>query len=135
MYFKGHILNPNTLKLFGLVFRILKLLFMIFVYTITNWLGGKCMEDFIGLIAVVMVFSIPLTAIWTTHLRKSQKVKLIIVKDEIELEKLKYNNFLLETEKMRMDLQQKQANLLESSDPLVLDLQKSAQKEAKMISS
>ena len=93
------------------------------------------MEDFIGLVAVVMVFSIPLTAIWTTHLRKSQKVKLIIVKDENELEKLKYNNFLLETEKMRMDLQHKQANLLESSDPLVLDLQKSAQQEAKTISS
>jgi len=34
-----------------------------------------------------------------------------------------------------MDLQHKQANLLESSDPLVLDLQKSAQQEAKTISS
>ncbi|QUG43234.1 hypothetical protein KD050_08450 [Psychrobacillus sp. INOP01] len=92
------------------------------------------MENFIGLVAVVMVFSIPLTAIWTTHLRKSQKVKLIIVKDEIELEKLKYNNFLLETEKMRIDLQQKQENLLGSSDPLVLDLQKSVQTETKTIS-
>lgn len=93
------------------------------------------MEDLIGLIAVVMVFSIPLTAIWTTHLRKSQKVKMAIVKDEIELEKLKYNNFLIETEKIRIDLQQKQANLLGSSDPVVLDLQKSAQTETKTISS
>lgn len=93
------------------------------------------MENFIGLVAVVMVFSIPLTAIWTTHLRKSQKVKLIIVKDEIELEKLKYNNFLLETEKMRIDLQQKQENLFGSSDPLILDLQKSTQTGTKTISS
>lgn len=93
------------------------------------------MDDFIGLVSVVMVFSIPLLAIWTTHLRKSQKVKLIIVKDEIELEKLKYDNFLLETEKMRIDLQQKQTNLIESSDPLVLDLQKSAQAEIKTKSS
>ena len=93
------------------------------------------MEDIIalgiGFVAVVMVFSIPLTAIWTTHLRKSQKVKALIVKDEIELEKLKYDNFLLETEKMRLELQQKQSSLLESSDPLVLDLQKRALSETK----
>ena len=104
------------------------------IYLYINF-GGIFMEDLIGLIAVVMVFSIPLTAIWTTHLRKSQKVKMAIVKDEIELEKLKYNNFLIETEKMRIDLQQKQANLLGSSDPVVLDLQKSTQTETKTISS
>ena len=90
------------------------------------------MDDFIGLIAVVMVFSIPLTAIWTTHLRKPQKFKAQIVKDEIELEKLKYNNFLIETEKMRLDLQQKQADLLETTaDPIILDLQKRVPAETK----
>ncbi|MFJ5770668.1 hypothetical protein [Psychrobacillus sp. NPDC093180] len=94
------------------------------------------MEDLfalgIGLVAIVMIFSIPLTAIWTTHLRKTQKYKAQIVKDEIELEKLKYNNFLIETEKMRLDLQQKQADLLESSaDPIILDLQKRVPAEAK----
>ncbi|MEK4487482.1 hypothetical protein MHH81_18365 [Psychrobacillus sp. FSL H8-0484] len=90
----------------------------------------------IGFVAVVMIFSIPLTAIWTTHLRKSQKVRAQIVKDEIELEKLKYNNFLLETEKMRIELQQKQTSLLEtSSDPILLDLQKRVQAETKAISS
>jgi len=79
-----------------------------------------------------MVFSIPLTAIWTTHLRKSQKFKAQIVKDEIELEKLKYNNFLIETEKMRLDLQQKQADLLETTaDPIILDLQKRVPAETK----
>ncbi|TQR07289.1 hypothetical protein [Psychrobacillus soli] len=90
------------------------------------------MGEFVGLVAVVMIFSIPLSAIWTTHLRKTYKSRTEIVKDEIELEKLKYNNFLAETEKMRLDLQQKQANLLESSaDPLILDLQKRPQAETK----
>ncbi|WP_391117958.1 hypothetical protein [Psychrobacillus sp. L3] len=94
------------------------------------------MGEFVGLVAVVMIFSIPLSAIWTTHLRKSYKARAQIVKDEIELEKLKYNTFLIETEKMRLDLQQKQANLLEtSSDPLILDLQKKALSEKNPISS
>ncbi|MFF2753863.1 hypothetical protein ACFVR1_08925 [Psychrobacillus sp. NPDC058041] len=94
------------------------------------------MGEFVGLVAVVMIFSIPLSAIWTTHLRKSYKARAQIVKDEIELEKLKYNTFLLETEKMRLDLQQKQADLLEtSSDPLILDLQKRALNETNSISS
>jgi hypothetical protein len=82
------------------------------------------MDELIGIVAVVMVFSIPLSAIWTTHLRKTQKEKALIVKDEIELEKLKYDNFILETEKMRIELQQKQTSLLESTDPVMVDLQK-----------
>lgn len=97
------------------------------------------MEDLLGLglgfVAIVLTFSIPLSAIWTNHLRKSQKVRAQIVKDEIELEKLRYNNFLVETEKMRIDLQQKQSSLFESSDPLILDLQKSIQSEKKTITS
>lgn len=93
------------------------------------------MDDLIGLISVVMVFSIPLTAIWTTHLRKSQNIRAALIKDELELEKLKYDNFLLETEKMRIDLQQKQASLLEStSDPVLIDLQKRANKETNLTS-
>ncbi|QFG00549.1 hypothetical protein PB01_18120 [Psychrobacillus glaciei] len=94
------------------------------------------MGELVGLVAVVMIFSIPLSAIWTTHLRKSYKARAQIVKDEIELEKLKYNTFLIETEKMRLDLQQKQSSLLEtSSDPLILDLQKRALSETNPISS
>ena len=93
------------------------------------------MDDLIGLISVVMVFSIPLSAIWTTHLRKSQNIRAELIKDEIELEKLKYDNFLLETEKMRVELQQKQASLLESTtDPVLIDLQKRANKEANLTS-
>lgn len=96
------------------------------------------MEDiiglFIGLVAIVMVFSIPLTAIWTTHLRKMQLMKSKVIKEEIELERLKYDNFLLETEKMRLDLQNKQASLLEmSADPLVVELQKRPPAETKAL--
>lgn len=92
------------------------------------------MEDFIGLVAIVMVFSIPLTAIWTTHLRKMQGMKSKVIKEEIELERLRYDNFLLETEKMRLDLQNKQASLLEmSTDPLVVELQKKPKSETKAL--
>lgn len=96
------------------------------------------MEDlfglFIGLVGTVLVFSIPLTAIWTTHLRKMQSMKSKVIKEEIELERLKYDNFLLETEKMRLDLQNKQASLLEmSADPLVVELQKRPKAETKAL--
>ncbi|WP_313891922.1 hypothetical protein [Psychrobacillus sp.] len=90
--------------------------------------------DFVGLVAVVMVFSIPLTAIWTTHIRQSQKIKASIIKDEIELERLRYDNFLLETEKMRIDLQQKQASLIESNDPVLMSLQKKTENDIKITS-
>ena len=96
--------------------------------------GGSIQELELGFVSIVMVFSIPLVAIWTTHLRKSQKFKAEIIKDEIELEKIKYNNFLMETEKMSLWIfQLKQVSLLETSpDPIVLDLQKRALNESKV---
>lgn len=59
-----------------------------------------------GTITIIMVFSIPLTAIVTSHFRKTAKIKHNMIKDEIELEKLKHENFLLETEKMKIELNQ-----------------------------
>ena len=87
------------------------------------------MEDFfglfIGLVGTVMIFSIPLSAIWTTHLRKTQKMKGEFLKEQIELERLKYDNFLLETEKLRLELQNKQTDLIETTkDPILMDLTK-----------
>lgn len=61
-----------------------------------------------GLIAVVMIFSIPIIAIVTEHIQKSAKTKSDIIKEELELEKLKHENFLLETEKLRLELEQMQ---------------------------
>ena len=61
-------------------------------------------------------------------------MKSKVIKDEIELERLKYDNFLLETEKMRLDLQNKQASLLEmSADPLVVELQKRPKAETQAL--
>ncbi|WP_046181064.1 hypothetical protein [Domibacillus tundrae] len=56
------------------------------------------------LISVIMIFSIPLVAIVTAHMRSQSKIQYKMVKDQIELEKLKQENFLLETEKMKMEL-------------------------------
>ncbi|WP_430413710.1 hypothetical protein [Lederbergia citrea] len=59
----------------------------------------------LGTIAVVMIFTIPIVAIITEHSRKKAKIKSNIIKEEIELEKIKQQNFLLETEKMRLELE------------------------------
>ncbi|RSD26810.1 hypothetical protein [Mesobacillus subterraneus] len=59
-----------------------------------------------GTITIIMVFSIPLVAIVTSHYQKVAKIKHNMIKDEIELEKLKHQNYLLETEKMKLELTQ-----------------------------
>lgn len=58
-----------------------------------------------GLVAVVMVFSIPLVAIITDHFQKQSKYRQKMLQEELELEKLKHENYLLETEKMRAELE------------------------------
>lgn len=59
-----------------------------------------------GLVAVILIFSIPILGIVTDHLQKQTKMKREMIQDELELEKLKHENYLLETEKMRLELQQ-----------------------------
>ncbi|MCH1626868.1 hypothetical protein [Fredinandcohnia quinoae] len=58
-----------------------------------------------GTIAVVMVFSIPIVAIVTSHFQSQSKIKHKMLQEELELEKLKHQNFLLETEKMKVELE------------------------------
>jgi hypothetical protein len=58
-----------------------------------------------GLVAVVMIFSIPIIAIVTNHFQKVAKIKQGMIKEEIELEKLKQQNYLMETEKMKLELE------------------------------
>lgn len=60
----------------------------------------------LGIITVVMIFSIPTLGILTTHFEKQSKTKHNMLKDELELEKLKHANFLIETDKMRLELDQ-----------------------------
>ncbi|MBE4909076.1 hypothetical protein IMZ08_13485 [Bacillus luteolus] len=61
-----------------------------------------------GLVAVVMIFSIPLVALVTEHFQKQAKVKRDMLKDELELEKLKHENYLIETQKLRLELEHMQ---------------------------
>ena len=56
-----------------------------------------------GIITIIMIFSIPIIAIVTSHFQKQSKIKHDMLKDEIELEKLKQENYLLETEKMKLE--------------------------------
>ena len=82
------------------------------------------MDNLIGLIAVVMVFSIPLTAIILGHLRGNQKLRAKMLKDELELEKLRGQNFIAETEKMRLELQKMTLDFKRTGDPVLIELQK-----------
>jgi hypothetical protein len=59
-----------------------------------------------GTITVIMIFSIPIIAIVTSHFQKQSKYKHKMIQDELELEKLKHQNYLIETEKMRLELEQ-----------------------------
>ncbi|WP_285769052.1 hypothetical protein [Peribacillus sp. SI8-4] len=68
----------------------------------------------LGTITVVLIFSIPILGIITSHFEKQTKLKHNMLKDQLELEKLKHENFLLETEKMRLELDQ--MNLAQKKD-------------------
>ncbi len=49
-----------------------------------------------GIITVVMIFSIPILGILTSHFEKQSKTKHKMLQVEMELEKLKHENFLME---------------------------------------
>lgn len=59
-----------------------------------------------GVFAIFMVFSIPLAAILTHHFRTMAKMKQQAIDSEIELEKLKHENYVIETQKLRLELEQ-----------------------------
>ena len=75
-----------------------------------------------GTIAVIMIFSIPLLGIITNHLKDNQKIKARMLKDEVELEKLKHNNFIIETEKMRLELETMKVDYSKSTNPVFLEV-------------
>ena len=62
----------------------------------------------LGIVACVMC--VPITAIITEQKRKSLKIKAEMIRDEIELEKLKQQNFIAETEKMKLELKKMSLN-------------------------
>ncbi|MGE8203210.1 hypothetical protein ACQKP0_01405 [Heyndrickxia sp. NPDC080065] len=75
------------------------------------------MDDFTDIITIIMIFSIPIIAIVTAHIRKNAKIKSNLIREELELEKLKHENFLLETEKLRLELEQ--MNIDSKDDPKI----------------
>lgn len=60
----------------------------------------------IYLVAVIMIFSIPLAAIITSHLETQTKLKHKMIESEVELERLKHENYVVETQKLRLELEQ-----------------------------
>ncbi|MFF2752824.1 hypothetical protein ACFVR1_03565 [Psychrobacillus sp. NPDC058041] len=59
-----------------------------------------------GTIAVILIFSVPIIRVITKHFENKEVMKGERVKTELELEKLKYDNFVIETEKMKLQLEQ-----------------------------
>lgn len=55
---------------------------------------------------IVVLSCIPITGIITDHQRKIIRLKAESVDKEIELEKLKQQNYIIETEKMKLELEQ-----------------------------
>lgn len=63
----------------------------------------------VGLVAVVCIFGLPIIGEILDHRRKQTKMKHQIIKDQLELERLKHENYLLETEKLRLELEKMHA--------------------------
>lgn len=85
----------------------------------------KRLEELTMLYVVLIVLlgvMVPITQEITAHFRKIHQIKASMLKDELELEKVKYENYLMETEKLRLTLQEAQMknNLL--VDPVIRDL-------------
>lgn len=57
----------------------------------------------VGIIAVSII--VPITKLVTDHIEKMAKIKGELVSNQIELEKLKQQNFVIETEKMKIELE------------------------------
>lgn len=79
-----------------------------------------------GLVAVIMVFSIPLVAIWTDYLTKKKEMHQRALETELELEKLKHDNYVIETQKLRLELEQMKLDDALKHQPLIAERQKDA---------
>ena len=58
-----------------------------------------------GTLTIIMIFSIPLVAIIGSYWLKHAEMKNQWIMEEQELEKIKHENFILETEKLRLELE------------------------------
>lgn len=71
------------------------------------------MGALIAIIAICMAGAIPITAIITGHIRSKERIKIQLLMQEIELEKIRLQGYEQETEKLRIELQKEKTLLLE----------------------
>lgn len=62
----------------------------------------------IWIIVPILALSIPIVAIITDHFEKRAKIKGNFIREQLELEKLKHENYLLETQKLKLELEKMQ---------------------------
>lgn len=60
--------------------------------------------DIVGLAAVILTFTIPLYAIYRGYNQSDDKMELKKMKEQRRLEEIKQENYLLENESMRIEL-------------------------------
>ena len=60
--------------------------------------------DIVGLSAVILTFTIPLYAIYRGYNQSDDKMELKKMKEQRRLEEIKQENYLLENESMRIEL-------------------------------
>ena len=73
------------------------------------------MEDLLIVIGTMgLITSIPLTAIIAAHRRGQSKLQVQMLEKEIELERLRLETFKVETDKMKLDLEQSKQLSLDS---------------------
>ena len=68
----------------------------------------------IAIVAIIAGVIITLAGIFTDARTRDQKIKLQMVQQEVELEKLRLETYTKETEKMRLELEQSKVQLLET---------------------
>ena len=77
------------------------------------------MELLLAFGIVLVVMCVPITAIITEHKRKIAKITVEITHEQIELEKLKQQNFIIETEKMKLELEKMKLDYTPQSGDLL----------------
>lgn len=61
-------------------------------------------EFLIATVPVVLFFSVPLYAINSRHKQKTQKLEIMKIQEEKELERLRQENFVIENKQMQLEL-------------------------------
>ncbi|WP_017379678.1 hypothetical protein [Paenisporosarcina sp. TG-14] len=74
-------------------------------------------------VAIVMFSIITIFGIITEYMKDNNKVKAKMLNVELELEKVKQQNFVVETEKMRLELEKMKLDYTKTEDPVMLAIQ------------